>query len=250
MTRSRRIGFIVFSGVMIISLLALAGWQVQRMQWKSRLIEQSISALTAKPVTINDITAGIEYGFDVDWLRVRLTGTYRHDLERYYYRPTKQGIGYQVITPFIEDSGFIVFVDRGWVSEAAKDPKTRKSARQPENKITITGVSRVHASGLALFQADPDTANNVWYWYDLTTLTKSLPPNLGETTAEENGGQLPIVSPVFVQLEPKGEPGEGAWPKIEPVKLGLANNHKQYAITWFLLGIIMMLMLILFLRKK
>ncbi len=246
MTKGRRIGFIAFSLLMIVCLVALGAWQLQRMQWKAQLIEQSKSALTAKPVSINDITAGIEYGFSVDWLRIELTGSYRHDLERYIYSPTKAGIGYQIITPFIDDAGILVFVDRGWVPATAKDLANRQPARQPENKIVITGVTRLHIPGTTLFQAQADRVNNVWYWYDRETLATSLPTGTGETT----DGQLPIISPVFVQLEPNGEPGVGEWPKIGPVKIELPNNHLHYAITWLSLALITLVMLIIFLRAN
>ncbi len=246
MTKSRRILFVVFSILVILVLTALGAWQLQRMKWKARVIEQSISALTAEPVAINDIFAGIEYGFDVDRLRIRLKGKYRHDLERYVYTPTKRGIGYQVVTPFIDDTGFLVFVDRGWVPEKFKDPKARKPARQPENDITITGISRVHPVKLKWFLADPDFANNVWYWYDPDTLAKSMPSGIGETA----DGQLPLISPVFVQLEPKGEPGDGQWPEIPPADTDLPNNHLKYAITWFSLAAILFVMLLVFLRTQ
>ena len=246
MTKSRRTGFTIFALAMIISLLGLGTWQLQRLQWKLGLIKQTQAALTANPVSINDITAGIEYGYDVDRLRIRLTGSYRHDLERYVYSPAKAGLGYKVLTPFIDDTGVLVFVDRGWVPLKAKDPATRQSPRQPKGKITITGITRLHNPGLTIFQADADTKNNVWYWYDRETLAASLPAGVGETA----DGQLPIISPVFVQLEPGGEPGTGKLPIISPIKVDLPNNHLQYAITWYAMALIMSITLLVFLRTE
>jgi len=246
MTKARRTGFIIFSLLLVAFLVALGSWQIHRMQWKRQLISQSTAAVTAKPVSINDIAAGIEYGYGVDWLRIKLTGTYRHDLERYTYAPGKAGPGYQVITPFLDDSGFLVFVDRGWISDKAKDPKSRKNARQSENTITITGITRLHEPSMTVFLPDADTDNNVWYWYDRKTLAASLPAGIGQTA----DGQSPIISPVFVQLEPKGEPGAGIWPKIGPVKTDLPDNHLQYAFTWFSLAVFMCIMLVVFLRAN
>jgi len=246
MTKTRRIVFIVICILAIAVLAGLGVWQVQRMQWKARVIEQSVAALTAEPVTINDIYAGIEYGYDVDRLRIRLNGSYRHDLERFVYTPTKRGIGYRVLTPFVDDTGFLVFVDRGWIPENLKDAKSRKQARQPENRITITGITRVHPVSLTWFLADPDLTNNVWYWYNPQSMALSLPGGVGQTA----DGQLPLISPVFVQLEPEGEPGQGRWPKISPINEDIQNNHLVYAITWFSMAIIILVMLILFLRTQ
>lgn len=246
MTKRRRILFVLISCVMIASLAALGIWQLKRMQWKDQLIAQISTTLTAKPVSINDITAGIEYGYDVDWLRIKLTGTYLHNLERYVYAPGKAGIGYQVITPFIEKSGSLVFVDRGWVSEAQKNQKTRQPKRQPEGTINLIGVTRVHQANMTLFQADADLASKTWYWYDLETMAADLPAGVGQTP----DGQLPVISPVFMQIEPGGEAGTGDWPKIPPVKLELPNNHFQYAITWLSLAVIVFGMMIVFLKKQ
>jgi len=246
MSKGRRTAFIIFSLFLIACLVALGSWQIQRMQWKRQLITNSKAAVTAKPVSANDIAAGAEYGYDVDWLRIRLSGSYRHDLERYIYAPGKAGLGYQVITPFIDDSGFLLFVDRGWVSVANKNPKTRKNLRQPEGKITIIGITRLHEPGLTLFLPAADTGKNVWYWYDRQTLAASLPAGIGKSA----DGQLPIISPVFVQLEPGGEPGEGVWPKVAAVEINLPDNHLQYAITWFTLALFMLAMLVIFLRAN
>lgn len=246
MANLRRKGFYAFCLLMAMVMTAMGIWQLQRLQWKQNLIAASQKAITAKPITINDITAGIEHGYDVDWLRVRLTGTYRHDLERYIYKPGKAGLGYQVLTPFIEDSGFIVFVDRGWITAKAKQLRPAPGARGPQGMVTVTGISRLHNPGLKLFLADADVKNNIWYWYDRETLAASLPAGLGEKA----DGSLPIISPVFMQLEPGGEPKTQNAPRVPPIKVDLPNHHQQYAITWFALALVMLVMLFVFYRSQ
>ncbi len=246
MSKARRITFITVCTLSIILFIGLGVWQIQRMQWKARIIEQSISALTANPVTITDIYGGMENGYDIDRLRISLTGKYLHNLERYVYTPTPKGIGYQVITPFVDETGVLVFIDRGWVPEALKDPEVRKPARQPENSITITGITRVHPVMVTWFLADADLANKVWYWYDPITMAYSLPSGVGEAA----DGQLPLISPVFLQLEPKGEPGTGKWPEIGPVYPDLPNNHLIYAMTWLSLALVTLVMLGVFIRSE
>ena len=246
MIKARRIGFLIFATLLFIVLVGLAAWQLQRLQWKNNLIEQSKNAVSAKPVTITDIEAGQEYGFNVNFLRARLNGYYRHDLERYVYRSNKSKPGYHIITPFIEDKGYIVLVDRGWVPQKQRLPKDRADSRKPEGKITITGVTRNHSTGFKLFLPEPDQKKNIWYWYDRESLAKSLPAGLGEMS----DGQQAIYSALFFQLEPKGEPGAGDVPKILPVTIKLTNNHLQYAITWFALALILLVMTIYFLRSS
>ncbi len=244
MRKARRIGFLIFAILLFIVLVGLALWQVQRLQWKNDLVEQSQHAVTAKPVTITDIEAGLEYGFNVNFLRARLNGHYRHDLERYIYRSNKSKPGFHVVTPFIEDTGYIVFVDRGWVPQAKRLPKDRPTSRKPEGKITITGVTRNHATGYQIFLPDPDLSKSIWYWYDRPSLAHSLPAGIGKMP----DGQQAIISSLFFQLEPNGEPAKGDVPKILPVTVKLTNNHLQYAITWFALAFILLVMTIYFMR--
>ncbi len=62
---------IVASLMGILLLVGLGSWQVLRLQWKLDLIEKRSSSLTGNPVTIYDIEAGMEHGYDVDrilWL--------------------------------------------------------------------------------------------------------------------------------------------------------------------------------------
>ena len=108
---------VVAAVIGILLLVGLGSWQVLRLQWKLDLIEKRESSLTGNPVTIYDIEAGMEHGYDVDFLRVRLTGRYRHEATRYVYRARGKRPGFQVITPFIDKSGFIVFVDRGFIDQ-------------------------------------------------------------------------------------------------------------------------------------
>ena len=243
---NRRRGFIAFALVAVSCLVALGVWQVQRLHWKEQLIKQATASLTARPVSMNDITAGIEYGYDVNLMRVRLNGTYRFDLNRYIYWPQNGKPGYRVITPFLDKLGYIVLVDRGWVSQRALKAKPHTGWREPEGTVTVTGITRAHARAVSFLTAPPDKKNHIWYAYDLAGIAASLPANLGETA--QDGAA--IVSPLFVQLEPKGEPGKGRWPQIPPAKIDLPNNHLQYAITWFSLAAIVALMSILYLRRK
>lgn len=244
MDKTRRIGFLVFAVTLFTVLVGLAIWQVQRLQWKQDLIEQSKHAVTAKPVTITDIEAGLEYGFNVNFLRARLNGHYRHDLERHVYRSNKSKPGYQIITPFIEDKGYIVFVDRGWVPQRARLEKDRPTSRKPKGQITITGITRNHAQSSTLFLPDADLKKNIWYWYDRETLALSLPP----ATGKMSDGQQAVISSLFFQLEPKGEPGTTSVPQIRPVIIKLTNNHLEYALTWFALAFILLVMTIYFMR--
>ena len=245
MNQARRTGFLLFTVLAVAVFLALSGWQLYRLQWKNRLIRQATAALAAKPVSLRDIEAGLENGFDVNILRTRLTGHYRHDSQRYVYSPGKSAPGYRVITPFIDNSGYMALVDRGWISQAQFDDKTRKGWRLPESEITITGITRAHARSLNLFTPPSDIEKNIWYSYDLAAMARSLPAGIGRMP----DGRSAIMSSFFIQLEPGSEPGSGKWPQTPPAKIKFPNNHLQYAVTWFSLAVITIIMSVMFMRK-
>ena len=230
----------------IVLLAALGSWQVLRLQWKLDLIEKRSSSLTGTPVAINDIEAGMEHGYDVDFLRVRLTGKYRHDATRHVYRPRGKWPGFQVITPFIDKSGFIVLVDRGFIDQRMLEAPIAGDTRKPEGELTITGITRNRASDRNMFSPEADTGQGIWYWYDLVGISASMPDNL----LDGYDGPEPITSAMFVQLEPGGEPGTGKWPVPEDLKVELPNNHLQYALTWYALALVLAVMSWLFIRKR
>lgn len=235
---------VIASLVGIALLLGLGTWQVMRLQWKERLIEARASAITANPISMSDIEAAIEHGYDADFYRVRMTGRYIHDETRYVYRPRGKRAGLQVVTPFLANSGFIVLVDRGFIDEAMLG--STQGWRMPQGEVTVTGVTRNRARDRNMFSPDADLSKNVWYWYDLPGIVASLPPSVAESAGEP----APITSSVFVQIEPGGEPGSEKFPDQEDLKVELPNNHLQYALTWYSLAIVLAVMSWLFIRRR
>ena len=59
---------------------------------------------------------------------------------------------------------------------------------------------------------------------------------------------LNLMKGVFLDLISSNELQEHAVPNNSRVKL--SNNHLQYAVTWFLLGIVFLIMNYIYLRKK
>ena len=237
---------VIASAIGIVLLLGLGTWQMVRLQWKLDLIEKRTASLSGNPVTIQDIEAGMEHGYDVDFLKVKLNGSYRHAATRYVYRARGQRPGYQVITPFIDNSGFVAMVDRGFIDQRMLTAPIADDTRKPEGEISIIGVTRNRASDRNLFSPDADRANNIWYWYDLPGISQSMPQDL----AEGYTGPEAITSAMFVQLEQGGEPGAGNWPDPEDLKVELPNNHLQYAITWYSLALVLVVMSWLLIRRS
>jgi surfeit locus 1 family protein len=72
----------------------------------------------------------------------------------------------------------------------------------------------------SVFVPDNDLAANQWFSRDLPAMARSMFP----------GGTVP-VAPFFLEARESEVPG--GWPKGGQTRLRLANDHLQYALTWF-----------------
>lgn len=201
-------------------LCGLGVWQVQRLAWKTELIAAIEAGVQAEPVSLADLEAGIEHGYHVDWLRVRATGRFRHDLERHVYSLRDGRAGFQVVTPLQTADGLAIWVDRGFVPEALKNPATR-SAGQIPGEVEVTGLARVHDGRPGWFAPENDPRNNVWLWWDLAAMTRSAEPPV-------SGAVLPVA----LELQGPAPPGGHPLP-TQRSSLDIPNRHLGYAITWF-----------------
>lgn len=222
MTRLRRAGLLwptVFAGLGCVMLLALGTWQVQRLQWKQGLIDRIERRATAEPVSLAAVLETWAETEDVEYMRVRLAGRFRHGLERHVYTVVQGQVGWRVVTPLETADGRIVLVDRGFVPDTLKDPETRAPG-QVQGAVVLTGLARAPGRQ-GPFVPDNDLAQNTWYWRDLAGMASSvLQP---ERRAK--------VVPFFVEAETGPTPG--GWPRGGVTRLKLSNRHLEYAITWY-----------------
>ena len=241
---------LICSTIAVLVMLALGSWQVQRLQWKNSLVEQRKDALKSNPVKLYDIEAGIEHGYDVDWMKTRATGHFRHDQERHVYHLRKGKIGWRVITPFVIPGSMVVLVDRGFVPDANKAAKTRPGSQMAgaaeNNPITITGYARLDTDSAGPFTPANEPAANRWYSIDLIAMADTMPDNLGFVEPD----QYAALIPVFIQLEADSASRQGELPIVDPVDVKLTNNHLQYAITWYSLAIVLIVISFLFHRSR
>ena len=241
---------LICSTLGVLVMLALGTWQVQRLQWKNSLIEKRQQAIGSNPISLTDIEAGIEHGFDVDWFKVSASGMFAHDHERHVYALRNGKIGWRIITPFAVSGQYVVLVDRGFVPD---DKKARAS--RPESWMRscptydcykIVGYVRTDAGAAGPFTPKNDPASNRWYSIDLMEMVASLPEKMGFVAPDGYA----ITLPVIVQLAPEDNPTAGVLPIVDPVDVNLRNSHLQYAITWYALALVLIVISILFHRSR
>ena len=202
-------------------LLGLGVWQLQRLAWKTALIELRETRLAEPPITLPAVSGDPETMIDeLAHRRVVATGTFLHDRE-IYLTTTRQGrFGFRVITPLRRADGTTVLVDRGWVPQEARDPAHRL-AGQIVGEVTVQGLLR-GPGARGWFAPDNDPARNYWFWRDVAAMAVfagvDAPPLVIEADDTPNPGGLPIGSKMEVKLR---------------------NEHLQYAIIWFALAVVL-----------
>ena len=124
------------------------------------------------------------------------------------------------------DDSRYVLINRGWIKE--KKINTNKN-----KKIFIKGIIK-EANLKNIFTPKNNKKKNLWYYIDIDQMSEFTGLNL--------------MKGVFLDLISSNELQEHAVPNNSRVKL--SNNHLQYAVTWFLLGIVFLIMNYIYLRKK
>ena len=112
-------------------LLGLGTWQLQRLAWKEGLIAERGARIGAPPLAL-DLAglAALAPGADVEFRRVRVTGTFDHGREMFMegrVRAHRPGVG--LIVPLVGPGGATVLVDRGYLPAGARDPAARPDSR-------------------------------------------------------------------------------------------------------------------------
>jgi surfeit locus 1 family protein len=222
------LGATLFTLVAVAIMVALGTWQVERLAWKNALIERIESGMRAAPVPL---PARIDDPAEWDFRRVSATGQFLHDHELDLAARTMNGrVGYHVVTPLKCYDGTLVLVDRGWVPLERRDPASRPEGL-PAGTVTVEGVARVPA-GQGWMQPDNDPGKNMWFWYDINAMAGQVGPGAGDP--------LPIV------IEAGSSPNPGGFPIGGQTNVNIANNHLQYAFTWYSLAITLVVVYFVF----
>nr|WP_295668692.1 SURF1 family protein [Sphingomonas sp.] len=206
----KRIGLAALAVLAVAGLIALGIWQLDRRTGKLALIAQVERRLATAPVPAPGPAEWSRIGRDDAYTRVKVRGVFAHDRETLVQAATELGSGYWVLTPLVTGRGFTVLVNRGFVPP---DRKVRPSP--PGSPITITGLLRIGEPGGGFLRHN-DPAADRWYSRDVAAI------------AAKRG--LAEPAPYFIDADAASEPGS---PRGGMTVIAFANNHLQYALTWF-----------------
>lgn len=223
---------VVVAGLaLFVGFLALGGWQVQRLAWKTHLIAQVDARVHAAAVPAPGPTqwAGVTRDKD-QYRRVTVHGRFLHGKETLVQAVTDAGGGFWVMTPLVDDRGFTVLINRGFVPSGRRDPAVRADG-QVEGPQTVTGLLRITEPKGGFLRAN-DPAGDRWRSRDVAAI------------AARRG--LTTVAPYFIDAD--ASPNPGGWPRGGLTVIRFANSHLVYALTWFGMALLTLVGLWLFLR--
>ena len=198
----------------LIVLLMLGFWQLDRLAWKTALIENFNARANAAAILPPDPSADLS---QFEFQNLDLTGRFLHDKELYLTGRTYEGnAGFHVVTPFQTVAGQLLLVNRGWVSEAYREPETRLFSVK-EEQISLRAVLRLpQQKGYFVPENDPENG----FWFTLKPEEMAAFLELDEVVRTYYADQVRTSAVLTL-------------PIAAETRIEVRNTHLNYALTWF-----------------
>lgn len=210
--------------LMLATLVALGVWQMQRQAWKTEWLTRIDTQMQQPPETL---PADIAVPADWEYRNVALAGDFDPNAVFWIKPRTENGkVGAHMLVGFkrTAEGAPPVFVNLGFVPDNLMD-----KTHAPQVGI-VEGVAQIPYQ--SAFTPDNDPVRGDWYWADIPALAKAA----GYTAA----------APVIVTVPPLGQ----GYPSGFAVSANIRNNHLQYALFWFSMAAILLIVFTLSQREK
>lgn len=215
----------IMLALMLAILISLGVWQVQRLAWKEALIARMDAQTKAAPAALP--SAAVADPAEWEYRRARVEGKF-DPKHIFWVRPrTENGVVGAHMLVWLKRRGWQppVLINRGFVPDSKVAEMT-----VPEGMVALEGVVQIpHKS---YFTPDNNPAKNDWYWADI--------PAMAEAAGYDG------AMPMLVTLPPV----QGSYPSGFAVTAHIRNNHLQYALFWFSMAAILLVVFTLSQREK
>ena len=202
----RMIGPLIFGLGGAAILVKLGLWQLDRLEWKTALINTESARMSAPPVALPATLDPLKDHF----LHVEITGTLGAEMADVLTSIPQVGPGYKMIAALETPQGRRVLVDLGFILEE------NRAAPRPSGSVSVTG-NVFWPNETDWFTPQMDQTRNIWFARDLDLMSAALQTEPVMIVART------ITPPVAnLYLRPSDRP----------------NNHLNYAITWFSLAFV------------
>ncbi|WP_158810043.1 SURF1 family protein [Beijerinckia sp. L45] len=206
----------VFTLMMGAILIGLGIWQLQRLAWKTAILERIEARTTAPAQPLPTMTTWASLSpDDYEYRHVALDGTFDHTKEALVFRGTAAGPGYFVLTPLHLATGGTVIVNRGHVPTDRAGPATRK-AGEVAGPVHVVGLMREPEPRNTFTPAD-DPASGHYFTRDPALIAAHF--------------GLSDAAPFSIDAD--ATPVPGGLPRGGTTEIAIPNNHFSYALTWF-----------------
>ncbi|MEN1728522.1 MAG: SURF1 family cytochrome oxidase biogenesis protein [Pseudomonadota bacterium] len=209
------------AAAVLLVLILLGNWQVQRLAWKLDLIDTVATRAYGEPVAPPVAAADPALH---DYLRVRLSGEFLHRETRRVKALTELGAGSWLLTP-LETPGGSIWINRGFVPMFSEPGDWT----EPEGTQVIEGLLRMTQPGGTLLEKNDPQANR-WFSVDVAALDRAA----GLISTRDYFVDAADIG--AAQLD-----GAAPWPRSGLTKLTFTNNHLIYAITWYGMALLLMI---------
>ena len=227
--KGRRRIFPVAALLLLAMVFASLGtWQVRRLAWKEALIAHVEASIHAAPVPAASLPFG-PAGADLDYTHVWARGHYEPAATALVFALSDNGNGYWVMVPLRLADGRAVWVNRGFVASGTR--REAAAAEVPAGEIRVEGLLRKGEPGATWLRANHPEAER-WYYRD--------PAGLSAARRMVAAGWY-----LDAALEAPRAPHS---PQAGLTVVQFANNHLQYALTWFALAGLCLVGMVLVLR--
>jgi len=189
-------------------LVSLGIWQLQRLAWKTAILDESDARIAAAPAPLPDAPTSAAHRYRP----VEVAGGFAPGVIRVLVSRRGLGAGYRIISPFTTN-GRRILVDRGIVAASAE------WTPGPGGPVTVRG--NLHwPDETDAFTPEDDVAGNTWFARDVARMAAHL-------GTEE----------VLVIARTLTPPDRAVTP-LPVTGAGIPNNHLGYAVQWFGLALV------------
>jgi len=220
----------IFVALAFIILVSMGNWQLKRLSQKNHFIQTIETNIENPPLSIEAINIEIPH-----FSKIELEGNFIEGENIFLYgrrsaSPEKDG--YYLLSPFETLNNDILLVSRGWIPQTAKDNFDNYS---PSTEIVkITGIALPHETK-NFFVPGNDKERNIWFNIDLMMAKEVLGTNVTDFYLMQIGSSdLP----------------EGGKPLSTTHLNKVRNDHMEYAMTWYSLGACLLVLFLIYGRKK
>ena len=210
MRKDKFLKYFLFNIIGLLILVSLGTWQLERLQWKNKYINEIKKQMSLPVIQINSNNF-IKLN-NLRHRKINISGNYLYDKKiTIHSKVYNKIVGKHLLVPFKTEFGYII-VNRGFV------PNNDIINIEENTKIiTISGIINF-VNKKSYFIPNNDLENNDWYYINIDDLKKYSNLDLFNFYLIEENNPLEHV-PIGSQYS-----------------LDIPNDHLQYAFTWFSLA--------------